>query len=174
MTREIVQTQQDRDNITEVTKAFIKDLKKADGVILRIDGNHAAIDLLQKERRLNGWTRPEQRVAYNGFPASVPTGKTSACAVMCYKDQSGFMALERIIRDGDSLCFRASVDNNGYLSNARIPASAWDDSQRNFHNDYENLYHEKIHCQITRKEKHLMSLFIDDRISVDNSARLIA
>ena len=159
-----------------VTKEFIKDLKKADGVVLRIDGNgNAKIELAQRKKvNAKGWEKPKARTDYNSFVGHVPEGKNGACCVVLYKDLSGFAVLPHIIRAGDQLRFRAHINNNGYLDHAIIPSTAWEGSDYR-HPQYDNLYNEVVSCTVTRNERHVIrDLYIDSSIGPDNSARMIS
>ena len=143
----------------KITKEFIKDLKKANNISVRIKrtGNFestANLTLTVKEKtNSKGWVKPEIRTDYNSFPASLPTGYNEAWYWSSYKELSGFEALQHIIRDGDELRFHSMINNNGYLDKAMIPHDTWKGDERHHHCTYNNLYHEVLTVKVTRKQK---------------------
>lgn len=142
----------------------------------------AEIRLTVKEKtNKSGWIKPEECKEYNGFSAHMPHDYKSCCFVGLYKDLTGFEALQHIVKPGDQVTFMASVNNNGYLDKASIPADAWEGDSARYHGSYPKLYHEVLTAKIKRPIKGtsdnfriiVQHLHISDQVSVDNSARAL-
>ncbi len=160
-----------------ITKEFIKDLKKADNVSLRVENGKATIrtKINEKKNHKTGWIKPEV-VNEHEVLAYLPANFTKAWFWDHYKNLYGFEALSLLLRVGDELTFRISENNNGYLDKAMIPLDAWEnDKDRRYHTTYNNLYHEVITARIVRKNRVVVDrLYIADEISVNNSARILS
>jgi hypothetical protein len=160
-----------------ITKEFIKDLKKADNVSIRILDDTATLTTCIKEKvnHKTGWMKPEIKTEHNGFKATLPSGFTKAWFWDSYKGLYGFQALQYLIKPGDEVSFSVEVNNNGYLDKAMIPAEAWSAENAKYHSTYHNLYHEVLQARIVRNNKVIVQrLHIGDQISVDNSARMLS
>ena len=159
----------------KITKEFIKELKKADSVSVRINKDTAKLTLHKNEQKgKNGWIKPEVQTDHNGFKARIPSKFNKAWFWDMYKDLYGFETLQNVIKPGDEIIFTVEVNNNGYLNKAMIPIDAWEGDERLHHVTYHNLYHEVLTAQIIRKDKiFIRSLHIGDQISVDNNARML-
>ena len=160
-----------------ITKEFIKELKKADSVSIRIKNDTATLTLHQKELKNHktGWMRPEVKTEHNGFKATLPADFSKAWFWDSYKDLYGFDTLQHVIKPGDEVSFKININGNGYLDKAMIPMDAWTGDDAKYHCTYNNLYNDVLTAQIVRNGKmFIRSLHIGNCISVDNSARMLS
>lgn len=118
-------TRQTESQASEVTKEFLRDFRKCDRMVFRLerepDRYHAAavVECVFEGETRGEWEKPEKRVEHNGWWASFHnTEATRATFVELFANTGGIAALRQILRVGDRLSFEA-WNNNSLLLDAK-------------------------------------------------------